>query len=156
MKQKKVRPNRVAVGAPMRLYLCCFVFRSVNALTVRTYFNADEYWQSLEVAHVAVFGYGHLTWEWDAAVRGFAHPAIFAAIYEAARWMRVDTVPFLVWAPRFVQAAFAALADVSIARLARRLDGDRARGWALFCTMSCWFHFFLLCADVFELHGDCS
>jgi len=132
----------VAVGAPMRLYLCCFVFRSVNALTVRTYFNADEYWQSLEVAHVAVFGYGHLTWEWDAAVRGFAHPAIFAAIYEAARWMRVDTVPFLVWAPRFVQAAFAALADVSIARLARRLDGDRARGWALFCTMSCWFHFF--------------
>ncbi len=109
---------------------------------MRTYFNADEYWQSLEVAHVAVFGYGHLTWEWDAAVRGFAHPAVFAALYTAARWLHVDTVPFLVWAPRVVQAAFAALADVSITRLARRCNGNRARAWALFCTLACWFNFF--------------
>lgn len=36
------------------------VFRLWNALFVRTAFNPDEYWQSTEVAHRMVFGYGHL------------------------------------------------------------------------------------------------
>lgn len=35
-------------------------FRLWNALFVRTTFNPDEYWQSTEVAHRMVFGYGHL------------------------------------------------------------------------------------------------
>ncbi|KAL6056153.1 Mannosyltransferase [Balamuthia mandrillaris] len=44
--------------AALVAYRCC------NALLVKTYFAADEYWQSLEVAHNTVFGYGYLTWEW--------------------------------------------------------------------------------------------
>ena len=36
------------------------VFRLWNALFVRTFFNPDEYWQSTEVAHRLVFGYGYL------------------------------------------------------------------------------------------------
>ena len=53
-------------------------FRVWNGLVVVTYFNPDEYWQSVEVAHRWVFGYGHLTWEWraDARLRGAAHPAL--------------------------------------------------------------------------------
>ena len=35
-------------------------FRLWNALFVRTFFSPDEYWQSTEVAHRLVFGYGHL------------------------------------------------------------------------------------------------
>ncbi|RHY09382.1 hypothetical protein DYB36_008543 [Aphanomyces astaci] len=35
-------------------------FRVFNALFVRTYFNPDEFWQSSEVAHHMVFGYGYL------------------------------------------------------------------------------------------------
>ena len=38
------------------LYLCCCVYRIANALTIRTAFSPDEYWQSLEVAHSLVFG----------------------------------------------------------------------------------------------------
>ncbi|KUF92681.1 Syntaxin-61 [Phytophthora nicotianae] len=59
-------------------------FRLWNALFVRTSFNPDEYWQSTEVAHRLVFGYGYLTWEWqdDAQLRGFAHPALFAGLYK--------------------------------------------------------------------------
>lgn len=45
------------------------VLRLVNALAVWTFFNPDEYWQSLEPAHRLVFGYGHLTWEWAAGLR---------------------------------------------------------------------------------------
>ena len=35
-------------------------FRIWNALFVRTFFSPDEYWQSTEVAHRLVFGYGYL------------------------------------------------------------------------------------------------
>ena len=57
-----------------------FVFRLANAVVLRTYFNPDEYWQGPEVAHRWVFGYGHLTWEWQpcVALRSAMHPAIYA------------------------------------------------------------------------------
>ncbi|RHY30808.1 hypothetical protein DYB32_004009 [Aphanomyces invadans] len=67
------------------LAACLVVFRVFNALFVRTYFNPDEFWQSSEVAHHMVFGYGYLTWEWQphAQLRGYAHPAIFALLYKS-------------------------------------------------------------------------
>lgn len=37
------------------------LYRLINSLVVRSYFSPDEYWQSLEVAHNMIFGYGELT-----------------------------------------------------------------------------------------------
>ena len=70
---------------PKKLLLLC-LYRATNALLVSTYFNPDEYWQSLEVAHRSAFGYGELTWEWqdDARIRGYLHPLLFAAFYKIA------------------------------------------------------------------------
>lgn len=42
------------------LWVTLAAFRVVNAWTVRTYFNPDEYWQGPEVAHRLVFGSGYL------------------------------------------------------------------------------------------------
>lgn len=39
------------------LLLALVVFRILNAVSISTFFNPDEYWQSLEIAHAAVFGY---------------------------------------------------------------------------------------------------
>ncbi len=36
-----------------------------------------------------MLSYGHLTWEWAAGVRGYAHPAIFAALYKVG--MQIHT-----------------------------------------------------------------
>ena len=41
---------------------CAVLIRVFIALATQTFFQPDEYFQSLEVAHHAVFGYGHLTW----------------------------------------------------------------------------------------------
>ena len=41
--------------------LVALAVRVAIALATRTFFQPDEYFQSLEVAHHAVFGYGHLT-----------------------------------------------------------------------------------------------
>jgi phosphatidylinositol glycan class B len=126
------------------LFALCAAFRVVNAFVVRTFFNADEYWQSLEVAHRMVFGYGYLTWEWERGLRGYAHPAMFAALYKLAATLGVDTTPVLVWSPRVLQALVAAAADVHTHRLALRWFGDDldVARWALFCSLACWFNFF--------------
>ena len=39
------------------IFFSLLIFRIVNALTIKTYFNPDEYWQSVEIAHNIVFGY---------------------------------------------------------------------------------------------------
>jgi len=57
--------------------------RVLLALCTRTFFQPDEYFQSLEPAHHLVFGYGHLTWEWltPHPIRSFVYPAINVPVY---------------------------------------------------------------------------
>lgn len=60
-----------------------FAFRIVNALLCSTFFQPDEFYQSLEVAHRLVFGYGWQTWEWrdGHAIRSPAHALLFVPVY---------------------------------------------------------------------------
>jgi len=39
-----------------RVFLLCLAVRVLNSLLVQTYFNPDEHWQALEVAHRIAFG----------------------------------------------------------------------------------------------------
>lgn len=57
--------------------------RVLIALFTRSYFQPDEYYQSLEPAHKWVFGYGHLTWEWLTAqpLRSPIYPALNVPVY---------------------------------------------------------------------------
>ena len=57
--------------------------RIVIALSTRTFFQPDEYFQSLEPAYHLVFGYGHLTWEWltPKPIRSIVYPALNVPIY---------------------------------------------------------------------------
>lgn len=57
--------------------------RVLIALFTRTFFQPDEYFQSLEPAHILVFGYGHLTWEWmiSQPIRSIIYPALNVPIY---------------------------------------------------------------------------
>lgn len=48
-----------SLGYPA-LALALVLVRVLNALSLRTYFNPDEYWQGPEVAHKLVFGVGLL------------------------------------------------------------------------------------------------
>ncbi len=57
--------------------------RILIALFTRTFFQPDEYFQALEPAHKAVFGYGHLTWEWTTSqpIRSIIYPALNVPVY---------------------------------------------------------------------------
>ena len=63
--------------------------RVTQALLTQTFFQPDEYFQSLEVAHHAVFGYGQLTWEWsiDNPIRSILFPSLWIPVY----WILYNT-----------------------------------------------------------------
>lgn len=54
--QQKDAPRFGLLGSPKKVYALCLAFRIANALLVQTYFNPDEHWQALEVAHHIAFG----------------------------------------------------------------------------------------------------
>lgn len=96
-----------------------FQLRIAQALSLRTSFDPDEYWQSLEIAHRLAFGYGFVTWEWQAneALRSVLHPLLFALPFAGLRALGADS-RFLVWLlPRLIQGLMAACTDLALTRL---------------------------------------
>ena len=75
-----------------------FGFRIALALLTRSIFQPDEFFQSLEVAHNLVFGYGKLTWEWqpDVAIRSIIYPMLYTPVYWVLRVTNLDTTSLLV------------------------------------------------------------
>lgn len=67
-----------------KLLLFIFLFRLINALSIQTFFQADEFYQALEPAHNFIYGYGYVTWEWKQQLRSSIHPLIYAAGYKLA------------------------------------------------------------------------
>ena len=79
-------------------FAIALAWRILLAITTRTFFQPDEYFQSLEVAHHAVFGYGYLTWEWVAEppIRSPFFPALYVPIYFATKLFGLDDTAVLV------------------------------------------------------------
>ncbi|EEY68034.1 putative GPI mannosyltransferase [Phytophthora infestans T30-4] len=121
-------------------------FRMWNALFVRTSFNPDEYWQSTEVAHRLVFGYGYLTWEWqdDAQLRGFAHPALFAGLYKFLELLNLDSRWAVTYGPRLLQGLLSVANDYFLYKLAWIYFDAKTAKWALLCQLFSWFTFYVM------------
>ncbi|KAG0462276.1 hypothetical protein HPP92_020752 [Vanilla planifolia] len=123
-----------------RILAFCMAFRAINSFLVQTYFNPDEHWQSLEVAHRIVFGYGHLTWEWERGIRSYFHPLMFALLYKVMAFLGLDTPWFMMKAPRLLQSLISSVGDLYLYKLSRLIFGDRVAQFALLN----WFMFFCI------------
>ncbi|GET04188.1 GPI mannosyltransferase 3 [Rhizophagus clarus] len=151
-----------------RLLSYLILFRIINAIFTKTYFNPDEYWQSVEVAHYIVFGYpklllfnflafiktlsyyfliifftyGYLTWEWKEKIRSIAHPLLFATLYKSLAILGLDEGNLFIYTPRIFQAVFAGIGDLYTYKLAKKLFNESTANWTLFCSIVSWFNFF--------------
>ncbi len=130
------------------------VFRCINALVIRTFFQPDEYFQSLEPAWQMAFGPqsgAWITWvstvtfhlssmltstskEWHHQLRSSLHPALFAIVYYAANqaMMFLSFFPqframLLAVLPNLLQAYFAAAGDYYAWQLAERIYGTGSK-----------------------------
>ncbi|KAL8918618.1 MAG: hypothetical protein Q9172_005334, partial [Xanthocarpia lactea] len=103
------------------ILLFLIAYRILNALSIRTFFQPDEYFQSLEPAWEMAFGANSgawITWEWKNQLRSAIHPALFAGVYwlsaELSTLLRLaphDHAELLLAAPKVTQAVIAALGD---------------------------------------------
>jgi phosphatidylinositol glycan class B len=80
------------------LFFKLVAFRILNACLVQTFFQPDEFFQSLEVAHRIVFGYGWQTWEWrdTAAIRSPLHALLFVPGYAIVKAIGLEDTYALV------------------------------------------------------------
>ncbi|OTB06835.1 glycosyltransferase family 22 protein [Hypoxylon sp. CI-4A] len=118
-----------------------FAIRLINALCVRTFFQPDEYFQSLEPAWQMVFGEDSgawITWEWKHQLRSSIHPTIFAIGYwivqsfGGAGMAPTVKAKWFIAAPKVLQAGFASLSDWYSWRLAEKLYGHSSAGaWSV-------------------------
>lgn len=92
------RHNMQTPSTTLSATLIALIWRIFTATTTRTFFQPDEFYQSLEVAHHAVFGYGHLTWEWSAnpPIRSIVFPALYMPIYWLLKATKTDDTVLLV------------------------------------------------------------
>ncbi|XP_010278015.1 PREDICTED: GPI mannosyltransferase 3 [Nelumbo nucifera] len=132
----------ISSTSDVRIFAICLIFRAVNSLLVQTYFNPDEHWQALEVAHRIIFGYGHLTWEWEKGIRSYLHPLVFAFLYKILAFLHLDTPWFMMRAPRLLQSVFASVGDVYLYKLSHVIFGYSVAQWTLFSQFTNWFMFF--------------
>jgi GPI mannosyltransferase 3 len=130
-----------------RIFLGLFCIRIFNALTINTFFQPDEYYQSLEPAWKLVFGYGERTWEWTEGIRGFLHPSVFALAWALLKILGLKDPDMLVIlfrffaeleiaAPKVIQGVLAAICDYWTYRLARRLFNYNIARWTVLSQLS--------------------
>ncbi|XP_030764543.1 GPI mannosyltransferase 3 [Sitophilus oryzae] len=111
--------------------------RLFSIFAVQTYFVADEYYQSVEVAHKLAFGYGHLTWEWSQGIRSYGYPIIFTILYKALQYCGLDNSITVVYGPRVLQAIISAYADLCFYKW------SGTKKWAIFTISTAWFWFYM-------------
>lgn len=127
------------------LIICTVLFRLINCLSVRTSFDPDEYWQSLEVAYQRVYGVGALTWEWNVGIRSAFHPSIFIALYKILHLLGLDSTWMIIWSPRLLQAiTTACLVDYPVFMLTSRFAGQTYGRIAFFAHLMNYFGFYCL------------
>ncbi|CAI7581162.1 unnamed protein product [Penicillium glandicola] len=150
------RATRTSRAPTQNILLFLIAFRLVNAFVVRTFFQPDEYFQSLEPAWQIAFGQGQgawVTWEWRHQLRSSLHPLLFAALYKVADFLAsilgvspATRAEILIAAPKTAQAVVAAIGDFYTWKLAVRVYGNDSRGswttliatvlnpWQWFCS----------------------
>ncbi|CAB1339388.1 unnamed protein product [Coregonus sp. 'balchen'] len=115
----KLRKRKSQLYSVLGVSVFTVAFRLINCFLVQTSFVPDEYWQSLEVAHLMVFEY--------------------PSIYKILHFFTYDAVQLLVWLPRVVQALLAALADIKLYCLIQSLEHSDVAKWTYLCQLSSWF-----------------
>lgn len=92
----KCAKDKIKISGDTQYFLIFLTVRILSVFLIQTWYVPDEYWQSLEVAHNLVFGYGYNTWEWITGLRSYIHPFFIALLYKILYLLNLDTVYLLV------------------------------------------------------------
>lgn len=121
------------------IFLVLLAVRIFHLYIVRTWYVPDEYWQSLEIAHYIIFGYGYRTWEWIVGIRSYMSISWIIMVYKTLKFFSMDTVQLLTWFPRFLQTLFSTYSDYFFVRWIQKHSKCSNTFWPVACYMTCPF-----------------
>lgn len=120
------KPTKKWIKEPFhlnKLFLYILIIRLFNSLTIRTFFQADEFYQCLEPAYNAVFNSGYITWEWEEGIRSSIHPLIYALGYKIASLVQADG-KLIIITPKIIGALIASIGELYLYILCKKLTGN--------------------------------
>lgn len=147
---KMLRWFETITQSKWKLIAFLVIFRVLNCLTVQTYFNPDEPWQSLEPALAIVSQWhnrpinesvdhsikthsGFMTWEWSASarIRSPIQLIPYIIFYQIRFMMQSFSLPVEDWidgwinfyGPRIMQSILIVVSDYRLFRLSNELFG---------------------------------
>lgn len=117
--------------------------------------NADETWQSVELANRIVFDRGMMTWEWTMAdpIRSWLHPLFFVPALWGLKVTGLSSMTFLITAlPRIQQGLLSAFGDLCMSNFFQENFGHRSKnrqtsGAGLFLLMYLANFYLLYCGS---------
>lgn len=121
-----------------KLWWILFVFRILNALILTNLLFPDEWWQFGEVAHVAVYDFGYLTWDWRAGIRSWIGLMPMIGLMKLSKFLRsieIISVAQEDWivrkGDRIIGAGWLALTDLFTMKLSGRIFGRISEPYAV-------------------------
>ncbi|KAI0082831.1 hypothetical protein K474DRAFT_1715428 [Panus rudis PR-1116 ss-1] len=122
--------------------LTSLITRLVISASTCTFFQPDEFYQSLEVAHYYTFGYGKLTWEWlsPKPIRSIIYPALNVPLYTLLKYLHLDDTELLIIAPKILHGILASGTDIALFDLTLKILGADYAPVATFVSLTSFFH----------------
>ena len=126
---------------PLSMWKMLLVVRVLTACLISTSGPPDEYWQGPEVAYHMIYGKGELTWEWNAGIRGYLHPTMYAVLFEGFRLVGMDSRGAILYSPKLLHGVLTFIGDIYTVKLSEKWYPDNSTVHKLtlvFCVIN-WF-----------------
>lgn len=117
--------------SPLILFAVLYLFRLLNAFCVTNLLFPDEWWQFSEPAHVAVYGYGYLTWDWRAGIRSYVPILPMMMLMQVSKILGIREDWMARNGSKIVMAGWMALTDLYTYKLAGKLFGTLIAPYAV-------------------------
>ncbi|EAR94611.1 plasmid maintenance protein (macronuclear) [Tetrahymena thermophila SB210] len=123
-------------------FILFYIFRLINCSLINNSWAADEYWQSAEVAHRNVFGYGNLTWEWqiEKPIRSPVIMLMVQMLYSLLKVLNLDTPDLVAYSPMLISAFIASIYDFYLIKLVQICLGKKFVLPCLIINQTLWFN----------------
>lgn len=143
VKTEKLENNSILKSIVKYRHLLALFIRLLSVLLNRTYFVADEYWQSTEVAHRNVFKYGYITWEWKYQIRSYLYPFMFEIYFRTLKVLDLDSSIIVTYGPHFIQAVLTAFSDLCLYEVTLRyFQNEKIAIYSYLFNLLSWFLFY--------------
>lgn len=143
IKKEKSESNSILKSIVKYRHLLAIFIRLLSVLLNRTYFVADEYWQSTEVAHRNVFKYGYITWEWKYQIRSYLYPFMFEMYFRTLKVLGLDSSIIVIYGPHFIQAVLTAFSDLCLYEVTLKyFQNEKIAVYSYLFNLLSWFLFY--------------